>query len=97
MIIKFWEKVGEGVAGEWLARALTPALMFWGVGLLGLVYQKGGWQAFQQFITVNESQGIAWILAALFIFNNLFRHRKVDFPCSLIYSGRILAMEILQV
>jgi hypothetical protein len=34
MIEKFWEKIGENLAGEWDWRRLGPALVFWAGGIL---------------------------------------------------------------
>lgn len=34
MFTKFWDKLAEGLAGQWTAQRLGPALAFWGGGLL---------------------------------------------------------------
>ena len=31
---KFWDELTEGLAGQWTAQKLGPALAFWGGGLL---------------------------------------------------------------
>lgn len=44
MVYKFWDKLAEGLAGQWTAQALGPALAFWGGGLLAWAWRYG-WQA----------------------------------------------------
>jgi hypothetical protein len=43
MVTKFWDKLAEGLAGQWTAQALGPALAFWGGGLLAWAWRYG-WQ-----------------------------------------------------
>jgi hypothetical protein len=43
MVTKFWDKLAEGLAGQWTAQALGPALAFWGGGLLAWAWHYG-WQ-----------------------------------------------------
>ena len=37
MLTKFWETVGSKAAEQWVARALTPAFVFWAGGLIAVV------------------------------------------------------------
>jgi hypothetical protein len=48
MLDKFWEKIGENLAGDWDVRIFTLAFIFWGSGLAfyGL---KNGWDIIQNF------------------------------------------------
>ena len=43
MITKFWDKLGEELAGRWTGQALGPAVAFWGGGLLAWA-SRHGWQ-----------------------------------------------------
>jgi hypothetical protein len=43
MVTKFWDKLAEGLAGQWTAQAMGPALAFWGGGLLAWAWHYG-WQ-----------------------------------------------------
>jgi len=43
MVTKFWDKLAEGLAGQWTAQALGPALAFWGGGLLAWAWRYS-WQ-----------------------------------------------------
>lgn len=51
MIERFWEQMGEALAGQWAARVLAPAFAFWGGGLLAYAWRHGwgallnGWAA----------------------------------------------------
>jgi hypothetical protein len=68
MIEKFWEKIGENIAGEWDLRKLGPALAFWGGGLLLWVIQ-GNLSIIYAFFQLSLAQaGITIILVFLLIF-----------------------------
>ncbi len=38
MLTKFWDKIGEGLSARWLEYLFSPALLFWGGGLLLAVF-----------------------------------------------------------
>lgn len=45
MFTKFWEKLGEELAGRWASQTLGPMLAFWGGGILAWVWHSSqGWQ-----------------------------------------------------
>lgn len=63
----FWEKIEEGLAGEFKLRALTPALAFWGIGLVLWGLAKG-WDKITDFLTsINATQGIILAVGLLFL------------------------------
>ncbi len=43
MLDKFWESLGEDLAGEWLKRVFSPAFLFWAGGL-GMYLLRYGWR-----------------------------------------------------
>jgi len=48
MFLRFWEKIGEELARAWAARVMSPALAFWGGGLLAYAYRHC-WQEITQW------------------------------------------------
>jgi len=67
MLVSFWERLGEGLAGEWNARTLTPAFAFWGGALLAY-NQRYRWDGFRQFLEhVEPALGVALLVGLLFL------------------------------
>lgn len=49
MFDKFWEKLGQELAGRWGSQTLGPMLAFWGGGVLAWLYRQGwDWQQLEQ-------------------------------------------------
>jgi hypothetical protein len=67
MLVSFWQRLGEGLAGEWSARTLTPAFAFWGGALLAY-NQRYGWDGFRQFLNqVEPVLGVTILVGLLFL------------------------------
>ncbi|MEK6407973.1 MAG: hypothetical protein AABN34_13510 [Acidobacteriota bacterium] len=63
MLNKFWEKIGEDLAGEWNVRLLTPAFACLG-GLLVIWTWKNGWGQLERLLTnLSPSTGVALLIA----------------------------------
>jgi hypothetical protein len=41
MLTKFWESTGEQLAGSWIQQLFGPAILFWGGGLLIVIFDIG--------------------------------------------------------
>lgn len=54
MFTKFWDKLAEGLAGQWTAQVLGPALAFWGGGLLAWVWRYGWSPLFDGLVALNN-------------------------------------------
>ena len=67
MIDAFWEKLGEGLAGQWNARALTPAFAFWGGALLAWAYRHGWDKLIQLLQSLDAVAGAALLIAGVFL------------------------------
>ena len=69
MLDTFWEKLGEGLAGEWSARLLAPAFAFWGGGLMvWAMNAQGGWERIGQFLRdTSITSGGALLIAGVFL------------------------------
>jgi hypothetical protein len=64
---KFWDKIEEGLAGEFNLRALSPALFFWGTGFL-LWGLTRGWDQISDFLTnINVTVGVILAIGLLFL------------------------------
>lgn len=57
MFTKFWEKLAEGIAGQWTAQALAPALVFWGGGLVAWA-SRFGWDRLTEWVESIDSTPI---------------------------------------
>lgn len=55
MVTKFWDKLAEGLAGQWTAQALGPALAFWGGGLLAWAWCYGWQPLFNWLVALNNT------------------------------------------
>lgn len=63
----FWEKIEEGLAGEFNLKALSPALAFWGTGVV-LWGLTNGWEEITDFlIGMTVTQGIVLAVALLWL------------------------------
>jgi hypothetical protein len=58
---KFWEQVGEELAGQWTARTLAPAFAFWAGGLLAWI-DRYGWERLAAWWAVHEPHEQAALL-----------------------------------
>jgi hypothetical protein len=70
----FWEKIEEGLAGEFNVRALAPALAFWGTGIFLWGWSKG-WEditAYLKDLEATQSITIAVVLLILLELTNWF-------------------------
>jgi hypothetical protein len=54
VVTKFWDKLVEGLAGQWTAQKLGPALVFWGGGLLAWAWRYG-WQPLVDWLVALDS------------------------------------------
>jgi len=67
MLSTFWEKIGEGLAGEWNDRLLTPAFACLG-GLLAIWTWKSGWGQVERLLSnINPPTGVALLIAGAFV------------------------------
>jgi hypothetical protein len=67
MLDKFWESLGEDLAGEWLKHVFSPAFLFW-LGGFGLYVLRFGWQdLWQQISALKTFEQAAILLLALLI------------------------------
>ncbi len=55
MFTKFWDKLAEGLAGQWTAQVLGPALAFWGGGLLAWAWRHGWQPLFNWLAALNNT------------------------------------------
>lgn len=63
----FWEKIEEGLAGEFSLRALSPALAFWGTGVV-LWGLTNGWEEVTDFLmNTDVTQGFVLAVGLLFL------------------------------
>lgn len=69
MLDTFWEKLGEGLAGEWNARLLGPAFAFWGGGLMvWAMNTSDGWATISQFLKdASVTSGVAMLVAGVLL------------------------------
>ncbi len=64
---KFWESMGEELAGEWMQHVFSPAFLFWASGL-GMYALRYGWQGPWAWITSRDLiEQIALLILALII------------------------------
>jgi hypothetical protein len=54
VVTKFWDKLAEGLAGQWTAQKLGLALAFWGGGLLAWAWRYG-WQPLVDWLVALDS------------------------------------------
>ena len=68
MVAKFWDKLGDGLAEQWSAQRLGPALAFWGGGLLAWSWRYG-WQPLIHWLVALDSLAayVALIVGALLL------------------------------
>jgi hypothetical protein len=67
MLTTFWEKMGEGLAGQWAARAFTIAFAFWGGGLLTWAW-RNGWDQVTLFLQTSDAiTAGALLIAGIFV------------------------------
>jgi hypothetical protein len=65
MLDKFWESLGEEVAGEWMKHVLSPAFLFWAGGL-GMYVLCCGWEPlWEQLTTLEFVEQIALLFLVL--------------------------------
>lgn len=61
----FWDRIEEGLAGEFNLRALSPALAFWGTGLVLWGFSKGWGEIIDFLMDIGVAQGVALALGLL--------------------------------
>lgn len=67
MLDKFWESLGEDLAGEWLKHVFSPAFLFW-VGGLGLYVLNHGWQSSWKWLSgLQTVEQVTLLIAALLV------------------------------
>lgn len=67
MLDKFWESLGEDLAGEWLKRVFSPAFLFWAGGV-GMYVLRHGWQGPWQWLSgLQIIEQTALLLLALLV------------------------------
>lgn len=67
MLDKFWESLGENLAGEWLKHVFSPAFLFW-IGGLGIYVLSQGWlYSWNSLIAMQPVEQIGFLIAALII------------------------------
>ncbi len=67
MLTKFWDKLGEGLSARWLEYLFSPALLFWGGGLLIVGLRLGFVAAWEQLKGLDVTAQTALLLAGLFL------------------------------
>lgn len=65
MLTSFWEKAGEGLAGLWNSKILTPVAVFWGGALLAWTYQNGVDRLAQALQAVDATLGVVLLIGLL--------------------------------
>jgi len=67
MLSKFWESTGEGIAGQWLQYIFGPAFLFWGGGLIIIVFQLGFYNVWNWISSRDVPTQVAALLIGLFV------------------------------
>lgn len=67
MISKFMDKLGEGLSARWLEHLFSPALLFWGGGLLIVGLRMGCETAWTQLKGLDVNAQIALVLVGLLL------------------------------
>jgi hypothetical protein len=67
MLTKFWESTGAGISERWLRQLLGPAFLFWGGGLLIIVFKIGFYDVWNWIASRDVSTQTAVLLAGLLI------------------------------
>jgi hypothetical protein len=67
MLTKFWESAGEGLSKQWGAYLFGPAFLFWGGGLVIIVFQMGFYIAWDWIASRDVPTQVAALLVGLFI------------------------------
>lgn len=87
MIEKFWEKIGENLAGEWDLRKLGPALAFWGGGfLLWIVKGKAFFNVPGLQMTLFQA-GVVIVLVFLLVYLSNLAVSSVTMPMLRLFEG----------
>lgn len=67
MLTKFWEKMGEGLSARWLEYLLGPAFLFWGGGLLIMVFNIGFYTVWNWITGRDVPTQVILLLAGVFL------------------------------
>jgi len=64
---KFWKGIASGTAEKWVDRILSPALVFWGLGVLAYA-ARFGWDTVEAFLSgLNEANAILLAIGGLLL------------------------------
>lgn len=80
MIERFWEHMGEALAGQWAARMWAPAFAFWGGGLLAYAWRHGWGALLDWWAARSTPEQTALLVGALLggAFSALVMERSQD-------------------
>lgn len=67
MLTKFWEKAGEGLSARWMDYLLGPAFLFWGGGLVILMFDFGFYKAWDWISSRDVPTQAAVLLVGVFL------------------------------
>ena len=65
MATKFWDELAKGLAGQWTAQKLGPALAFWGGGLLAWAWRFGWKPLIDWLVALNSLAAYVALAEAL--------------------------------
>jgi hypothetical protein len=71
MLTKFWGSLGDNLARHWFEASLTPALLFWTIGVVSIVWRDGGFAGTERvassFQNSSSTVQMALLVAALLV------------------------------
>lgn len=67
MLDKFWESIGENLAGEWLKHVFSPAFLFWAGGFGFFVAQQGWQKVWNELIGKRMIEQAGMLVSALIV------------------------------